>query len=140
MTQKQAAPSEGLNFSDFEVQMLILERNACQAKTEMLDALLNRIGEAKGFQDSGEKTSKVPRDTVQELAFSVLKWDPQNGAKIGSYETAAKASNDLVKWGTAYDILSEAKATIKERYLGQGYQFSYWLFGQDKIYRQKHKQ
>jgi hypothetical protein len=67
----------------------------------------------------------------------------QQGSRIGDYETAAKADNDPVKWLSAQEILAEAKATIKDRYRGAGYQYSYWLydsaFAQEKIYRQKHK-
>ncbi|MGA3289484.1 MAG: hypothetical protein ABSD42_04505 [Candidatus Bathyarchaeia archaeon] len=141
--------AEGLNFSDFEVQMLIIERNCSNYRMEQIDELLNRIGEAKGLQDAakaGEKTSKPSGPSpaaVQELAFTALKWDPQQGGKIGDYEIATKAGNDPAKWTAAHEILSEVKATIKDRYHGQGYQYSYWLydsaFSKEKIYRQKHK-
>lgn len=133
--------TEKTGLSDFEIQMLILERNACQYKVEQIDELLNKIGEAKGLQDSSShQTSHISKVTVQELAFSVLKWLPQEGEKIGAFETTSKADSDQVKWSTAYDELKKAGATIKDRYHGTGYQYSYWLFGQDKIYRQKHKQ
>jgi hypothetical protein len=138
--------AEGLNFSDFEVQMLIIERNCSNYRMEQIDELLNRIGEAKGLQDAAktQTASKGPSPAaVQELAFTALKWDAQQGGKIGEYEIAAKAGNDTAKWTAAHEILSEAKATIKDRYRGQGYQYSYWLydsaFSKEKIYRQKHK-
>lgn len=141
--------TKDLNFSDFEIQMLILERNACQGKVEAIDELLNKIGATQGFRDADEKSKKPPaaappKATVQELAFTALNWERQEGGRIGNYEIATKAKNDSAKWTAAHEILTEAKATIQTRYLGKDYQFSYWLydstFAQEKIYRQKLKQ
>ena len=75
--------------------------------------------------------------TVQETIFIVLKFEQQTGAKIGEYEVAYKASNIEDKWTHAYNVLRNSNATIKDRYHGEGYEFSYWLYGADKIYRQK---
>ena len=133
--------TENPSFSDFEIQMLILEADSCRRKAEAIDELLNRIGQAKAQQDNGShKTNGAAKATLQELAFTALKWLPQEGGKIGPFETATKQDNDQVKFSTDYDELGKANATIKDRYHGPDYQHSYWLFGQDKIYRQKHKQ
>jgi hypothetical protein len=75
--------------------------------------------------------------TVQETTFTILKFEQQTGAKIGEYEVAYKASNIEDKWTHAYTVLRNSNATIKDRYHGEGYEFSYWLYGADKIYRQK---
>jgi hypothetical protein len=82
---------------------------------------------------------KEEKPAVNENTFSLLKFEPQQGAKIGSYEVACKPNNITDKWTHAYDVLDKANATIKERYHDQGYEFSYWLYGQDKIYRQLKK-
>lgn len=74
-----------------------------------------------------------------EHAFTILYFEPQQGAKLGEFEVANKTSNLPDKWNTAYHILKVNNATIKERYHDEGYQYSYWLFGQEKIYRQKLK-
>lgn len=76
---------------------------------------------------------------VKEETFTILKFDPQQGAKIGSYEVAYKANNIEDKWTHAFNILTQNNSTINSRYYGEGYLFSYWLYGQDKIYRQKLK-
>ena len=76
---------------------------------------------------------------VEETAFTTLKWDPQKGSKLGDFEVAYKASNIEDKWQHAFNILRSSNATIKERYRGKGYSYSYWVYGQDKIYRQKIK-
>ena len=75
--------------------------------------------------------------TVEETTFTILKFEQQTGAKIGEYEVAYKASNIEDKWTHAYTVLRNSNATIKDRYHGEGYEFSYWLYGADKIYRQK---
>ena len=74
---------------------------------------------------------------VNELTFSTLKWDPQKGAQLGEFDVAYKAGNIEEKWQHAFNILRSANATIKGRCHGTGYSYSYWVYGQDKIYRQK---
>jgi hypothetical protein len=75
---------------------------------------------------------------VQELNFN-LKYDAFNGAQLGDYEVAYKTANPEDKFTRAYTILKNNNATIKGRYHGEGYQHSYWLYGEGKIYRQKLK-
>jgi hypothetical protein len=76
---------------------------------------------------------------VKETTFTTLKWDAQKGSKLGDFEVAYKASNIEDKWQHAFNILRNSNATIKERYHGESYSHSYWVYGQDKIYRQKLK-
>jgi hypothetical protein len=75
--------------------------------------------------------------TVQETTFTILKFERQTGAKIGEYEVAYKSSNIEDKWTHAYNVLRNSNATIKDRYHSEGYEFSYWLYRADKIYRKK---
>lgn len=83
---------------------------------------------------------KLELTAVSELNnFKTLKFDVQQGAKLGEYEVAHKTSNIEEKWRPAYNILRNSNATIKDRYHGQDYQYSYWLYGEDKIFRQKLK-
>lgn len=86
----------------------------------------------------------APPDTqttvaVKEEAFSILTFEPQQGTKIGSYEVAYKADNLEDKWAHAYSILRQGNSTINARYRGPGYVYSYWIYGEGKIYRQKLK-
>lgn len=74
---------------------------------------------------------------VKEETFNILKFEKQQGAKIGQYEVAYKANNIEDKWTQAYNILKQENATINSRYHGEAYQHSYWLYGEGKIYRQK---
>ena len=76
---------------------------------------------------------------ANEFKFLPLKFEPQRGAKLGDFEIAHKAANIEAQWQTAYNILKNSNATIKDRYHDDTYQYSYWLFGQDKIFRQKLK-
>lgn len=76
---------------------------------------------------------------VQELTFTTLKFEAQQGTKLGDFEVAYKQNNFPDKWQSAYNILRNNNSTIKDRYHGDTYQYSYWLYGEDKIYRQKLK-
>jgi len=77
---------------------------------------------------------------VTEATFSLLKWDAQKGAQLGDFDLASKAGNLEGKWLQAFNILRNSNATIKDRYYGAGYNYSYWIYGQDKIYRQRLRQ
>ena len=111
----------------------ILETEFYDAFFSMLDAFEAGI---TGFkQQLGVRKSVA----VKEETFACLKFEPQQGAKIGQYEIAYKANNIEDKWTHAYHILRQSNATINDRYYGEGYQNSYWLYGEGKIYRQKLK-
>ena len=86
-----------------------------------------------------EAKPKEDKQVVSELNFTSLRFDAMQGSKLGDYEVAFKQNNLSDKWQSAYNILRNNNATIKTRYTGEGYQFSYWLYGEDKIYRQKLK-
>jgi hypothetical protein len=79
------------------------------------------------------------RTAVQELTFNLLKFEVQQGVKIGEYELATDKNNLPDKWNSAYNILRSSNATIQTRYHGDGYVYGYWLYGEGKIYRQKLK-
>jgi hypothetical protein len=81
-------------------------------------------------------------DLGPEATFTVLKFEPQQGSKLGVFEVSFKANSESTadKWQSAYDLLTKANATIQARYHGKEYQFSYWLYSEGKIYRQKLKE
>ncbi|MCW4008681.1 MAG: hypothetical protein NWF09_08370 [Candidatus Bathyarchaeota archaeon] len=117
---------------DKQIEFLIKLRDAGQmiadAANEYLDAFAPP--EAKDAKQSV---------AVQEATFSILRFEPQQGAKLGEYEIAYRAGNLEDKWRSAYNILCNSNATMQNRYHGEGYQYSYWLYGEDRIYRQKLK-
>ncbi len=76
---------------------------------------------------------------VNEATFIILKWDAQKSFQLGDFDVAYKKSNLQDKCQPAFNILRNSNATIKERYHGLGYNYSYWVYGEDKIYRQKLK-
>jgi hypothetical protein len=77
---------------------------------------------------------------VNEATFTTLRFDPAEGERLGNYEIAYANGNLPDKFTYAYNILRQSNATIQKRYHGEGYAFSYWLYGENKIYRQKLKQ
>lgn len=76
---------------------------------------------------------------VKEEAFTILKWQKRQGAKIGDYETAHRRDCLPEQFNPAFNILSKSSATIASRYHGEGYIYVYWLYGSGKIYRQRRK-
>jgi len=73
---------------------------------------------------------------VNAETFSILSYEKQHGNKIGDFEVASKANNIPEKFERAHTILEKNNATISNRYHGDGYTCSYWLYGKDRIYRQ----
>jgi len=76
---------------------------------------------------------------VKEETFNILKFDKQQGNRIGEFEVAYKKANIPEKFQEAWNILNKNNAVIGDRYHGEGYVHSYWLYGEGKIYRQKLK-
>ena len=74
---------------------------------------------------------------VKEANYDILKFEVQKGAKLGEFEIAHKKTNLDDKWQIAFTILRNSNSTIENRYHGIDYQYSYWLYGSDKIYRKK---
>lgn len=72
---------------------------------------------------------KDDKPAVLELNFSALKFEAQQGSKLGSFEVVHKTGNIAEKWASAFNILNSSNATIQNRYYGKGYDFSYWLLG-----------
>ena len=118
---------------DKKIESLVKFRDALSSGVKALNDYINSLGPAEVHNEEKQQI------TVNEVTFTILKFEAQQGAKIGSYEVARKADNLPEKWQSAYNLLSKSNATIQNRYKGQAYSFSYWLYGSDKIYRQKLK-
>ncbi len=113
-----------------QVEFLVKLRDACML---MVDAANEYIESMAPPEVKGQEAA------VQEVTFTMLKFETQQGVKLGEYEVAYKLNNLPNKWQSACNILKNNSSTIKDRYHGEDYQYSYWLYGQDKIYRQKLK-
>lgn len=121
--------------SDFELSILIANRDIAAYEVERYDEILNKIGEVKGFAEA----EKPKESGIDEKVFSCLKFEAQQGQKLGQYEIADKTKNLSEDWQKGYDILKKAGATIKDRAKGQT--FSFWLYGDfERIYRQKRRE
>ncbi|MGD6932586.1 MAG: hypothetical protein ACQCN5_00075 [Candidatus Bathyarchaeia archaeon] len=106
--------------------------------TKLRDACQNIADTAEQYIQSMSQP-QLELTGVQELTFTTLKFEAQQGTKLGDFEVAYKQNNLPDKWQSAHNILRVNNATIKDRYHGDTYQYSYWLYGEDKIYRQKLK-
>lgn len=76
---------------------------------------------------------------VKEETFTILKFEKQQGNRIGEFEVAYAKVNIPEKFQQAHNILGKNNAVIGDRYHGEGYAYAYWLYGEAKIYRQKLK-
>jgi len=86
---------QNIDFSkltDFEISMLIIERDNCQHKAEQIDELLNKIGEAKGYSDAGKTPPPIKNEPSQlpGTDFDKLPWK--------SYQTKQAAKPDEAAW------------------------------------------
>jgi hypothetical protein len=115
---------------DKQTELALNLRDAIKIITDSANAYIE-------FTAASEK--KSPAKAVSEQTFTILNFEPLQGAKLGEYEVAYPKGNVPDKWETAYYILKNNNATIKDRYHGEGYQYSYWLYVEYKIYRQKLK-
>lgn len=113
-----------------QVELTLKMRDVCKKITDIANEFLEL--------SAAKEKNQLAADSL-EPTFTVLHFESQQGAKLGDYEVACKASNVADKWSKAYNILRDNNATIKDRYYGEGYQYSYWLYVEDKIYRQKLK-
>jgi hypothetical protein len=118
---------------DKQVEFLVKLRDAFIMASEATNEYIDSLAPPE------IKAEKKQAAAVLELNFTPLKFEAQQGAKLGEYEIAYKQSNPTDKWQSAYNILRNSNATIKDRYHGDNYLYSYWLYGEDKIYRQKLK-
>ena len=118
--------------SSKQVEFLVKLRDSLSMAAEATNEYIDSLAPV-GIK---EKTSV---SAVSEITFSILKFEPQQGAKIGEYEVAYAPNNIPEKFNQAYNILRNSNATIKDRYYGRDYQSAYWLYNEGKIYRQKLK-
>ena len=77
--------------TDYEISMLIIERNTCNYKAEQITELLNKIGESKGLTNTApsnkkEQTQQYPGSND----FNELPWK--------SYKTKEKAEPTEAGW------------------------------------------
>ncbi|MCL5949793.1 MAG: hypothetical protein M1490_04890 [Candidatus Bathyarchaeota archaeon] len=119
---------------DKQVDFLVKLRDASLMLAEAANQYIDELAPA-GCKQGETKQSLI----IQESNFNVLKFETQQSAKLGEYEVAYKQGNPADKWSSVYNILKGGNATIQDRYYCEGYQYSYWLYGEDKIYRQKLK-
>lgn len=119
---------------------MVLDRKQIEFLVKLRDAFQMAADTTNEYIES--LAPKEVKEHASESVFLSLKFEPQQGAKLGSFEVAyqANAENPADKWQSAYDILAKANSTIKDRYHAKDYEFSYWLFGEGKIYRQKLKE
>ncbi|MCJ7470292.1 hypothetical protein MUO74_07330 [Candidatus Bathyarchaeota archaeon] len=118
--------------SEARINALVKARDGLRMAADAIDEYLETMAPVGVKQASAASA-------VKEETLNILKFEPQEGAKIGAYDVAYKGNNIEDKWVHAYSVLRQANSTINARYRGPGYVYSYWIYGEGKIYRQKLK-
>jgi hypothetical protein len=77
--------------TDYEILILIIERNACNYKAEQITELLNKIGESKELKNTTQPNEK---DQAQQLPGS----NDLNELPWKSYKTKEKAEPTEAGW------------------------------------------
>ena len=113
---------------DFALEVLLEYFNATEAGIAVAK---QRIKEKK-------KLEETTLSSVLEATFDCLKFEAAKGARIGDYETASKKNNLPEKFQASFNILSKSNSTIANRYYGESYVYSYWIYG-GRIFSQKLK-
>jgi hypothetical protein len=115
-----------------QIEFLVKQRDAFQMAADSINEYLESLAPP-------EVKAEKPAIVVNEEAFTCLSFEKQNGAKLGEFEVAREKNNIAEKWVYAYGVLQKSNATINNRYHGNAFVYSYWLYGNSKIYRQKLK-
>ena len=104
MSQQNIALSK---LTDYEISMLIIDRNTCNYKAEQITDLLNKVGESKGLTNDAPKNEKEqPKRLPDSNDFNELPWK--------SYKTKEKAETTEAGWIFSKTAGAEALlATIK---------------------------
>ena len=80
---------------------------------------------------------KPEKTAVPEKSFD-LTYTKHTGAKLGEFQIADEKDSPTDLYKRALNILKQNKATIKDRYHGNGFVYGYWEY-QNKIWRKKLK-
>jgi hypothetical protein len=89
--------------------------------------------------DKKQVPAPAPSGLTEEC-FSLLKWDPGKGEKLGEFETAFRNSNNIGAWTHAFKVLKANAATIQNHLSPEGFSHYYWLYlekYEDRIFRKK---
>jgi hypothetical protein len=114
----------------------------CNAVEAACVKLRMNLGDTvKPAVNHADQVGTSPTIAINEVNFTQLKWNQAHSAQMGDYENAYLTENDQGKFTQVFNILKAENASIKARYHGKTYAYSYWLFElEGKIYRQKLKE
>lgn len=112
-------------------KMLDAWLNFCDAVEAACVDFKHRVAELTGVKEA---------PAVKEDTFNILKFETVKSDRLPGLEAAHKLHNVEQNWTHAYGVLKAANATINSRYYGEAYGFSYWIYGEDRIFRQPLKQ
>lgn len=124
MAMSEKKPKMDLSrVTDFEVQLLIVERDVSQFRVERITALLDVIGSQRGYVDTAKKEGSTD---VSEESFNALSWEPGKSGK-GPYETARLPQNNNPQFQSCLNILKQNITTTAHTFSEKSWVHYYWL-------------
>lgn len=121
MTEKKVDLSK---LTDFEISLLIIERDTAQFRKERIDELLNMVGAAKGFEDAERKEPPVEQPKKLTWNPERINWVQAKGAR-GDYERYP-AEDQKIEATEDYKALLLDLKEHKLFFFKDGW--NYWLF------------
>jgi hypothetical protein len=118
--------------SDFEISVLVIERDVAQYRVERLDELLNKIGEKKGYINSAKKESSSQPDHPE--VYERLNWENRDN-EHGPFQMLRKDNcNDTQLFNHLDAMLKQNKNNVS---IGD---WHYWAGDPGYIFRRRKKQ
>jgi hypothetical protein len=111
--------------SDYEISMLLIERNSCEYKAKQITELLNKIGESKGVSENASTNQRDKNKTLESSDLGRLPWK--------SYRTKENAAPEEAAWVFSNTFGTQALLTTLKNSNGKlkiG-SFEYQLQGRD---------
>lgn len=123
--------------SDFDIQCLMIERDACQFRAQQIDALLNEIGSQKGYVDTAKKEGPAG---ISEEPFNSLSYEDGRSDR-GPYQVARLPLNNNAKFQSCINILKQNITATDHTFSEKSWENFYWLSSEDgnAIFRRKKK-
>jgi hypothetical protein len=120
-------------FTDFEISLLVAERDIAQYRVERLDQILSSVGQAKGFEDATKQEKTVKEDKKLDFDAEKLPWENIEAKENpkGPWQKTLKSADPNFLGLLAY--INE-KGTV--RYQGSA---QYWILNDGSIGRRTKK-
>ena len=113
--------------------------NGQEASLVKLRVQIGKLLGAQGAIGPRKEPSAPTTAAIPESVFTGLKYEPEQGVRLGDYGVAFKSLNLVQNWLSAFNVLKANSAVIGSPFHLEGYLHRYWLYEKypEKIFRKK---